>query len=183
VGSTAGAGSGSSSTTTWADDRRGWVRQFQYDNLGRNTAEIWYDSAADADADQNRQNTLTFTFDAAGQVLTAGDQFADYGYTYDALGRAILIEQEIAGLTPMVSFPQQFDAAGRRTRLAATVGSTDDFLTDYVYDRLGRIDTIEQQGQGGAAVATKYIDFAFDAASQPEGLERYADSGDQGERK
>ena len=77
----------------------------------------------------------------------------------------------------MVSFAQQFDAAGRRTRLAATVGSTTDFLTDYVYDRLGRIDTIKQQGQGGAAVATKYVDFAFDAAGQPEGLERYADSG------
>jgi len=162
---------------TIVSDRRGWVRQFQYDNLGRNTAEIWYDSAADADADQNRQNTLTFTYDAAGHALTAGDQFADYGYTYDALGRAALIEHEIAGLTPMVSFAQQFDAAGRRTRLAAAVGSTADFLTDYVYDRLGRIDTIKQQGQGGAAVATKYVDFAFDAAGQPDGLKRYADSG------
>ena len=77
----------------------------------------------------------------------------------------------------MVSFAQQFDAAGRRTRLAAAVGSTADFLTDYVYDRLGRIDTIEQQGQGGAAVATKYVDFAFDAAGQPDELKRYADSG------
>jgi len=100
---------------------------------------------------------------------------AQYGYSYDALGRAALIEHQIAGLTPMVSFAQQFDTAGRRTRLAATVGSTADFLTDYVYDRLGRIDTIKQQGQGGAAVATKYVDFAFDAAGQPDWLKRYAE--------
>ena len=53
--------------------------------MGRNTAEIWYDSAADAD--QNRQNTLSFTFDAAGQTLTASDSFAEYDYSYDPLGR------------------------------------------------------------------------------------------------
>ena len=68
-----------------------------------------------------------------------GDASGQYQYSYDALGRATLIEQEIAGLTPMVSFAQQFDAAGRRTRLAAAVGSTADFLTDYLYDRLGRV--------------------------------------------
>jgi len=63
-------------------DRRGWVRDFQYDVLIRNTAEIWYNNETDVDADQNRQNTLAFTYDLAGQMLTAGDAAADYTYAY-----------------------------------------------------------------------------------------------------
>ena len=61
-------------TETWYD--RNLVREFQYDTLGRNTAEIWYDTAADADMDASRQNTLSFAYDALGRMLSAGDQFA-----------------------------------------------------------------------------------------------------------
>jgi YD repeat-containing protein len=68
-------------------DRRGLVREFQYDTLGRNTAEIWYDTAADAEMDANRQNTLSFTYDALGRMLSVADQFASYAYAYDRLGR------------------------------------------------------------------------------------------------
>ena len=57
-------------------DRRGWVRQFDYDNLGRNTAETWYDSTADADAEQNPQNSFAFTYNAAGsRAATGGGNF------------------------------------------------------------------------------------------------------------
>ena len=61
----------------------------------------------------------------------------------------------------MVSFAHQYDALGRRTQLAAVIDGDDDFVTDYVYDNLGRIDSIKQQGQaGGNSVAEKYVDFA-----------------------
>jgi len=76
----------------------------------------------------------------------------------------------------VVTFAQQFDAAGRRTQLAATIGGTGDFVTDYGYDNLGRISAITQQGQtGGNAVAEKAVDFAFDLAGQPQAVERFAD--------
>jgi len=29
-------------------DRRGWVRQFEFDNVGRTTEELWYENVADA---------------------------------------------------------------------------------------------------------------------------------------
>ncbi|MBN2581159.1 MAG: hypothetical protein JXB10_19415 [Pirellulales bacterium] len=32
-------------------DRRGWVRDFSYDGLSRNTQERWYYSVEDADLD------------------------------------------------------------------------------------------------------------------------------------
>jgi hypothetical protein len=31
--------------------------------------EIWYDSVADADLDHHRQNTITWTYDEAGNLL------------------------------------------------------------------------------------------------------------------
>ena len=157
-------------------DRRGLVREYEYDNLGQNTVEIWYDSVTDADADQNRQNTLSFSYDTFGQLITAGDTSATYDFDYDALGRVTEITQNIAGLTSEVIFTQEYDAAGQRTRLAATVGGTADFVTDYVYDALGQIDSIKQYGTtGGNAVAEKYVDFAFDATGRADSLNRYAD--------
>jgi len=76
----------------------------------------------------------------------------------------------------VVTFAQQFDAAGRRTQLAATIASTKDFVRDYTYDNLGRIHTIKAQDQsGGYTVAEKYVDFAFDVAGQPDEVKRYSD--------
>jgi YD repeat-containing protein len=118
-------------------DRRGLVREFQYDTLGRNTAEIWYDTAADAEMDANRQNTLNFTYDALGRMLSAGDQFAGYVYAYDRLGRMISSDAAIAGLAPTVTLTNAYDAVGRRTQVAAAIGGNADFVTDYMYDQLG----------------------------------------------
>jgi hypothetical protein len=73
----------------------------------------------------------------------------------------------------VVVFSFQYDANGRRTQLAATVGEDDDFVTDYSYDYLGRVTQIEQSGvQGGNAVAEKRVDFAYDAASQWDAITR-----------
>jgi YD repeat-containing protein len=125
-------------------DRRGLVREFRYDTLGRNTAEIWYDTAPDAEMDANRQNTLNFTYDALGRMLSAGDQFAGYAYTYDRLGRMTISDAAIAGLAPTVTLTNAYDAAGRRTQVAATIGGNADFVTDYAYDQLGRTTSIRQ---------------------------------------
>jgi RHS repeat-associated protein len=157
-------------------DRLGRVRQFSFDNLSRNTGEIWYNSVEDADADLSRQKTFQFSYDDLGHMRSATDDVATYGYTYDALGRVTVIQQSLPGLVPMVTFSQQYDAAGRRTQLAAAIGSTADFVNEYAYDPLGRIDSVKQHGQSsGSAVASKYVDFLFDEASQPERTTRYAD--------
>ncbi len=126
-------------------DRRGWVREFTFDNLYRNTAEVWYNSQSDADQDVNRQNTFTFSYDLAGQMLWGSDAAAGYAYAYDPLGRTVGIEQQIAGLTPVVAFAKQYDAAGRRTQVAAAIGGTADFLTRTRYDQAGRVAGIGRQ--------------------------------------
>ena len=157
-------------------DRLGRVRQFQYDNLGRNTAEIWYNNVQDADADQNRQRTITFTYDLVGQLTSVDDVEADYTYTYDALGRVITLTHSIVGLTPMVTFNQTYDAVGRRTELKTQVNGTAEFVNQWTYDNLGRVIRITQGPQpGGRAVAEKRVDLTYDAAGQLVSLTRYAD--------
>jgi RHS repeat-associated protein len=163
-------------------DRRGLVREFQYDTLGRNTAEIWYDTAADAEMDANRQNTLNFTYDALGRMLSAGDQFAGYDYTYDRLGRMTISDAAIAGLAPTVTLTNAYGAAGRRTQVAAAISGNADFVTDYMYDQLGRTTSIWQSASPTSVlpVADKRVDLTYDLANQPVTLTRYADlSGNQ----
>ncbi len=157
-------------------DRLGRVRQFQYDNLGRNTAEIWYNNVEDADADQNRQRTITFSYDLVGQLTSVDDVDADYTYSYDALGRVTTLTHSIVGLVPMVTFTQAYDAAGRRTELKTQINGTAEFVNQWTYDALGRVVRITQGPQpGGRAVAEKRVDFSYDAAGQLTALARYAD--------
>jgi YD repeat-containing protein len=157
-------------------DRRGLVREFQYATLGRNTAEIWYNTVADAEMDANRQNTLSFTHDALGQLTAAADPAASYDYQYDALGRRTSVTHDIAGLGFPVVLASAYDAASNRTSLSATIDTTADFVNQYTYDALHRMTRIEQAGvTGGNAVAEKRIDLSYDAASQWQTITRYAD--------
>ncbi len=143
------------------------VREFQCDTLGRNTAEIWYNTAADAEMDVNRQNTLSFAHDALGRSTAAADPAASYDYQYDALGRRTSVTHDITGLGFPVVLASAYDAASNRTSLSATIDTTADFVNQYTYDALHRMTRIEQSGQsGGNAVAEKRIDLTYDAASQ-----------------
>jgi RHS repeat-associated protein len=94
--------------------------------------------------DANRQNTLNFTYDALGRMLSAGDQFASYAYAYDRLGRMTSSDAAIAGLAPTVTLTNAYNAAGRRTQVAAAIGGNADFVTDYMYDQLARTTSIRQ---------------------------------------
>ena len=63
-----------------------------------------------------------------------------------------------------------------RTQLAATIGTTADFVNDYSYDAVGQMTQITQQGQsGGNAVAQKLVDFDYNPAGQLSQIRRYAD--------
>jgi len=67
------------------------------------------------------------------------------------------------------------DAASNRTRLAAAIGASADFVTEFSYDNLQRMTGIQQHGvSGGNAVADKRIDLAYNAAGQFSAISRYA---------
>jgi RHS repeat-associated protein len=155
---------------TGRTDRNGRAIEYTYDNLYRRTQENWLDEY------ESSVRTIDWTYDAAGQLTAASDPAADYTYTYDALGRATTLTHDIVGLGSQVIMNHTFDALGNRTQLAATIGSTADFVTEYTYDALRRMTSIQQHGvSGGNAVAEKRIDLTYDAASQWQTITRYAD--------
>jgi hypothetical protein len=133
-------------------DRRGLVREFQYDTLGRNTAEIWYDTAADAEMHANRHNTLSFTYDAPGRMLAAGDQFASDAYAYDRSGRMISIRQSAAHVDADLrdAIPPASEMPDHAIPLASEMPDHANILP----------------------VAEKRVDFTCDSASQPSTLTR-----------
>jgi len=139
------------------------------DKLDRLTDERWK-------AGSTTLRTISFGYDAAGQMTTAADADSEYAYTYDAAGRVTEVDNASTPDAPHVVLTSAYDNLGRRTSLAANVDSTDDFLNGYSYDALGRTTQVTQEAQsGGNAVADKRIDFGYDANGQYAFILRYAD--------
>ena len=66
-------------------------------------------------------DTLQYTYDWAGRLLTAGNDQGNYAFSYDATGRVLTV-QEPFGLTLTFTY----DEAGDRTRHETRRGSCDD---------------------------------------------------------
>lgn len=155
-------------------DRLGRKTVWEYDSRYRATNEKWYDGVT-------LVRTLSFTYDAAGQLLTASDPAAGYGFEYDGLGRVTSETQSLGALAFDIEYESQYDAASNRTELLALVDGAADFKNSYLYDDLNRLTNLQQEsgasGPGANVVAEKRVDFAFNAASQFDTITRYADLG------
>ena len=116
---------------------------------------------------RQRFSTISYSYDLAGDLLSASAPAAADTFSYNNVGQAASTTQQIAGPKPTVTLTQQFDADGNRTQLAATVGETADFVNNYAYDSLGGITQVTQPHiSGGNAVAEKRVDLAYDANGQ-----------------
>ncbi len=148
-------------------DRNGRVTEYGYDLMRRRTSETWKDG-------ETTVREFSFTYNRAGEMLTASDPAADYTYEYDARGRAKSVTHAIDGLTPSVVMAQQYGPLGGRSQLAVTLGGTADLKNVYTFDGFGRTSRIDQSGvAGGNAVAEKRFNFAYDNGDQPSTLTRY----------
>jgi YD repeat-containing protein len=123
---------------TSSTDRDGRVRNISYDALGRETGETWSGTGV-------TPNTLTYTYDAAGNRLTSADANGAYTMAYDALNR-MTSQQSPFNLTQTYVY----DAAGDRTRVYDSLGGTQ---VSY-YDATGRLTTRTQGGTGQTPVRT-----------------------------
>ncbi|NBT35423.1 MAG: RHS repeat protein [Betaproteobacteria bacterium] len=149
-------------------DRDGRVTQYAYDNLQRQTSETWLVGSSVI-------KQFAFSYDAASQLLSAGDGTANNTYQYDSLGRVTQSAATISGLAQPVTMTQGYDAASRPTSLFAAIGSTADFKNLFAYDNLDRLTSVTQQGQtGGNSVAPKRVDFGYLADGQLTQMTRFA---------
>jgi RHS repeat-associated protein len=137
-------------------DRDGRVINFSYDALNEETGETWIVSGSTV-------NTLTFTYDAAGNMLTAANNAGTYTMAYDALNR-ISSEQEPFGAVLTMTY----DAVGNRTQVQDSFGG----ITTSVYDAAGRMTTLEFGGSGQTQLR---LDFTYTARDQIATETRYSD--------
>ncbi|MBI3838783.1 MAG: hypothetical protein HY288_12730, partial [Planctomycetia bacterium] len=168
-------------------DRNGHARQFDYDHLNRETAERWFGPNSPAQL----LYIDNMSYDLGNELLTNADMnssptntpISSYAYGYDGLGR--LTSTDNAG-TPgaphvVLSVPSGgYDANGNRTSLLATITNglgvaVPDFSNTYGYDAINRQTSVQQSGQaGGNLVASKLVNFTYDAAGQLATVTRYA---------
>jgi RHS repeat-associated protein len=109
---------------TSATDRDGQVINTTYDNDGRVLTQVWKNSAG------TTVNTLTYSYDNAGNQLTAASSSGAYTMSYDALNRATLTQEPFG-----VTLTSTYDALSRRTLLQDSFGG----VTTSTYDLAGNL--------------------------------------------
>lgn len=105
-------------------DRLGRRREFSYDDANRTTREVWKATGGSID------NTLTFTYDAVGNQLTALDQNGAYTMSYDVLNRVDAVQEPF---NQRLTFG--YDAVGNRTLVQDSFGG----VTSSIYDAANRL--------------------------------------------
>lgn len=114
-----------SGNLTQSTDRKIQQTTFEYDALNRRTKSMYPDA------------TTSFTYDAVGRLLKAGDTAPGAGtieFAYDVLGRLI---QETTGQGTMA---YQYDVLGRRTQMTANGQQP----VMYQYDAASRLTQVVQ---------------------------------------
>ena len=113
-----------------------------------------------------------------GRTINAGTAAVD-AFAYDAEGRVTSGSEQAPALTPVVTLADEY-TAGNRTLLAASYGTTADFVNDYQYafdpanNLYGQMSQVTQKAQGRQAVAAKRVDFTYFADGQFSTIARYA---------
>ncbi len=143
------------SRETSATDFDGRVINYSYDSLNRETGETWILGGSTV-------NTLTFTFDANGNLLTAANSAGTNTMAYDKLDRMTSI-QEPFGL----ALTYAYDAAGNETTTQDSFGGTQ----TSVYDPVGNLTTREF---GGTSQTPLREDLAYTARNQISTEWRYS---------
>jgi RHS repeat-associated protein len=148
---------------TQSTDRNGRVRTFDYDELNRLTTESWVDGGTPI-------RTIQFTYDAAGNLLTASDPDSSYTFTYDALNRLLTDDNAGTPGVPNVILTYGYNAVGNVTSVSDNFG----VAVGSAYD--ARDLLVSRTWQGGGLDPAR-IDFGYDDRRDRTSIERFADVG------
>jgi RHS repeat-associated protein len=139
-------------------DRLGRAISYYYDPAGRQIGELWRSPTS---ADTDRQ---AFTYDAAGNMLTASDFAGAYTFTYNA-------DNEVATQTDPLGnlMTYSYDANNNVTKLQDSLGGTTN-VTTYVYDNANRETSVQFSGNS----QNLRQDTAYTNADQVQSLTRFS---------
>ena len=136
-------------------DQLGRRDAYVYDANGRLTQETWFNSSGTA------VNTLVYSYDNAGNELTAGDSHGTYTMAYDALNRTSAVNG-LFGTTLTFGY----DKLSNRTSVQDNFGG----VTTSVYDSANRLTSV-QFSDGTTAVR---FDLGYTLRNQVATLTRYS---------
>ena len=141
---------------TSATDRNGQRIAYAYDLLNRETGETWYNVGGTS------VNTLTFTYDANNNLLTAANNTATSTMAYDALDRKTSVQDPFG-----TALTYSYDAVNNRTLVQDSLGAT----TTRVYNALNRTTTLMFGGVGQTPLRE---DFTYTAPNQVASQTHYS---------
>lgn len=153
-------------------DRNNRRREFSYDHAGRLLTEMWF-------AANNGQlvETISFSYDSLGNMLTAQNANSKYTYTYDQLNRLKSVDNEDAiADTPRVILYYEYDAQGNVTKTTDDKGVT----VQSTYSKRNQLEArkwfdADVPSGGVADVANARVDFSYTAAGKQKQIRRYSD--------
>ncbi|MCO6458565.1 MAG: pre-peptidase C-terminal domain-containing protein [Pirellulaceae bacterium] len=147
-------------------DRNDRRTEFSFDDLDRLVRETW------RAADGTVENVVQYTYDGAGNLLTAVDDFSQLTFTYDDRNRLLTASNAGTAGAPEVVLSYSYDAAGNVLAIADQIAAAPAGTTSFLVDGLHRTTSILQ---GGTGVAAKRVDLVYDALGQLESLVRFSD--------
>jgi YD repeat-containing protein len=143
-------------------DRMGRKRTFDYDDTGRMLHEYWWTGASII-------RTISYTYDALGNLLTATDPDSSLTYTYDVLNRVHTADNAGTPGVPRVILTSTYDANGNRISVGDNLGVT----VVSTYDDRNRLDT--RGWEGLSATDAALVNFDYYGNGLLKDLTRYSD--------
>jgi len=148
------------SNLTASLDRNGRTRAFGYDSLNRMTSETWKTGTS-------TNNSMLFTYDAVGNMLTGEDSASRYSMTYDALNRLATVDNLGTPGAPRVVLTSSYDAASNRILIGDSTGVT----VASTYDNRNQLANRKWSGGG---ISNARADFGYDPRGLLSSVTRYA---------
>lgn len=147
-------------------DRNDRVTEFAYDDIDRLVAETWIN------VDASIANQIDYTYDAASNLLSVGDQFSALAFTYDARDRGAQVDNAGTPGAPNVVLDYAYDGVGNVLSVTDTIEGVPGATTSYEYDALNRQTQITQTGN---EVSDKRVDLVYNALGQFASIDRFSD--------
>ena len=144
-------------------DRLGRTREFTYDLLDQLVQENWKDAAG------SLVDTLTYTYDSNGNLLTAKDNDSALAYTYDLLGQVSTVSNAGTSGAPRVTLSYGYDAAGNRTR----VSDNFNVAVDSTYDNRNLLTQRSWSGLGAGGSVSARVGMSYNARGQITEIARF----------
>ena len=144
-------------------DRNGRRREFKYDHAGRLETETWFAAADHPLTPNSLVETISFTYDPLGNMLTANDSNSNYLFTYDPLNRLESVDNNPDGTrdVPRVLLTYDYDAQGNVTLTSDDAGVT----VESEYDERNQLDVRKwYDADGSGDVDNARVDFDYNAA-------------------